>query len=133
MLRVCLDANIYISAIAFRGKPEQVVNLALERRFYLITSSHILNEVKRNLILKLGLPEVLVQETLDNIMEIATIYEPHGITQFIPHANDSLVLEAALMGNADILVTGDKKDLLPLKTFHGIIIEPPSMFLERLA
>ena len=45
---------------------------------------------------------------------------------------DNLVLEVALMGGADVLVTGDKKHLLPLKNFQGIIIEPPSVFLTRL-
>jgi len=50
----------------------------------------------------------------------------------IKHAADSLVLEVAIMGGADVLVTGDKKDLLPLKVFQGIVIEPPSYFLVRL-
>jgi predicted nucleic acid-binding protein len=36
------------------------------------------------------------------------------------------------MGGADVLVTGDKKHLLPLKEFQGIVIEPPSAFLSRL-
>ncbi len=55
------------------------------------------------------------------------------MVSYIAHKADNLVLETALMANADILVTGDKKDLLPLKVFNGVIIEPPSAFLDRLA
>lgn len=132
MLTVCIDANVYISAIAFDGKPLRILELALDKKFYLVTSSAILNEVKRNLINKLGHSEQKIDSVLRDIIEVSTIYEPTGAIQYINHKQDNLVLETALLGNADVLVTGDKKDLLPLKLFHGIIIEPPSAFLIRI-
>lgn len=132
MLTVCIDANVYISGIAFGGKPLKIIELALNRKFYIITSSPILTEVKRNLIKKLEFTESEVDQLLNEIIQVATLYEPSGNIQYIEHKQDNLVLETALLGNADILVTGDKKDLLPLKTFHGIIIEPPSAFIARL-
>lgn len=132
MLTVCIDANIYISGIAFGGKPLKIIELALDRKFYVVTSSFILTEVKRNLIKKLEFNESEVDQLLNGIIEVSTIYEPTGAIQYIEHKQDNLVLETALLGNADILVTGDKKDLLPLKIFHGIIIEPPSAFIARL-
>lgn len=132
MLIVCIDANVYISAFAFGGKPAEIVEYALARKFYLVTSSAILNEVKRNLVKKLDFTESEVHEFLGDISEVATIYEPSGEVAYINHKQDNLVLETALLGNAHVLVTGDKKDLLPLKIFHGIIIEPPAAFLYRL-
>lgn len=132
ILTVCIDANVYISGIAFGGKPLKILEFALDRKFYLVTSLVILTEAKRNLINKLGLAESNVNLLFDEIIQIATIYEPTGKVQFIDHKQDNLVLETALLGNDDILVNGDKKDLLPLKIFHGIIIEPPSAFLMRL-
>lgn len=132
MLTVCIDANVYISGIAFGGKPAKILELALARKFYLVTSSSILNEVKRNLVKKLDFTESEVHELLGAISEVATIYEPTGEIAFINHKQDNLVLETALLGNAHVLVTGDKKDLLPLGVFRGIIIEPPSAFLVRL-
>ena len=131
-LTVCIDANIYISGIAFGGKPLKVLEFALDRKFYLVTSLVILVEVKRNLVKKLEFTETEVDRLLDEIIQVSTIYEPAGNVQYIDHKQDNLVLETALLGNADILVTGDKKDLLPLKVFHGIIIEPPSAFIARL-
>lgn len=132
MLKVCIDANVYISAIAFGGKSNKVIELALDKKFDLITSSAILNEVMRNLVKKLEFSEAEVQEFLDELVQISSMYEPSGKIQLIPHPKDTLVLETAILGNANVLVTGDKKDLLPLKLFNGIIIEPPAAFLLRL-
>jgi uncharacterized protein len=131
MLRVCLDANIFISAIAFGGKPRIIVDKALAREFYLVTSAVIINETKRNLVIKLKVPEKKAESALDQILAVADIYEPTGQEKYIAHQKDSLVLETALLGRCDVLVTGDRKDLIPLKNFHGIAIELPAIFLER--
>lgn len=133
MLRVCIDSNVYVSAIAFKGKPLKVLDLALERKFSLISSTFILNEVNRNLVSKIGLPESYVQSFLNDIIKVSNMYEPMGLVQHIPHKKDTLILEIAMLGNVDVLVTGDKKDLLCLKSFHGIEIESPLHFLERLS
>lgn len=70
MLTVCIDANVYISAIAFDGKPLRILELALDKKFYLVTSSAILNEVKRNLINKLGHSEQKIDSVLRDIIEV---------------------------------------------------------------
>ena len=131
MLTVCIDANVYISAIAFGGKPAKIVELALARRFYLVVSTTILHEVKHNLIKNLDFTTEDVDSFLKIILEVSSIYQPTGLLKFIDYQKDNLVLETALMANADILVTGDKKDLLPLKVLHSVIIESPAAFLNR--
>jgi len=92
----------------------------------------ILKEVKRNLINKLDFSESEVSVFINGIIEISTLYEPMGDVNFILYKPDSLVLETALLGSADVLVTGDKRDLLPLRSFGTVIIEPPSALLVRL-
>ena len=131
-LTVCIDSNVFISAFAFGGKPAKIIELALEKKFYSVSSMIILKEVKRNLINKLDFSESEVSVFINDIIEISTLYEPMGDVNFIPYKPDSLVLETALLGSADILVTGDKRDLLPLKSFGHVIIEPPSALLVRL-
>lgn len=131
-LIVCIDSNVFYSAFGYGGNPAKVIELAFARRFYLVLSSHILAEVRENLSKKLEFTDAEIDTFIDNILSIATLYEPVGNTQHINHKKDSLVLETAILGNAHVLVTGDKRDLLPLKTFKGIIIEPPSAFLRRL-
>lgn len=45
---------------------------------------------------------------------------------------DEMVLECALAADAEVIVTGDKKHLLPLRRFRDIEIIPPREFLRRL-
>jgi putative PIN family toxin of toxin-antitoxin system len=130
-LAVCIDANVYISGIAFGGNPLKIVERALNRDFLLITSPQILTEVQRNLLGKLDLNKQRVTQFLHDIMEISSVFVPTGNIKFIEHVADNLVLETALIGGANVLVTGDKKHLLPLGNFRGMSIEPPSKFLAR--
>jgi uncharacterized protein len=131
-LIACLDANVIISAIAFDGVPQQIVDRLLAGHFSHVTGENILIEVSRNAVEKLRLPGRQVDEVLDDIRAISSIYVPRGTRKYIAHTKDNLVLEVAIMGAATVLVSGDRKHLLPLSPFHGLIIEPPSAFLKRL-
>lgn len=131
-LSACVDANVYVSAIAFGGKPLKVIGRALSREFLLIGGTNILQEIRRNLLGKLDLEKTRVDRFLDDISAISSVFVLSGTIQATANEGDNLVLEVALIGGADILVTGDKKHLLPLGNFQGVVIEPPSAFLERL-
>ena len=50
----------------------------------------------------------------------------------ITDPDDDMVLECALAAEADFIVSGDKRHLLPLKKFRGIPILSPAAFLSRL-
>jgi predicted nucleic acid-binding protein len=43
-----------------------------------------------------------------------------------------MILECALAAEADYIVSGDKRHLLPLRQFRGIPIVSPPDFLRRL-
>ena len=49
-----------------------------------------------------------------------------------PDPGDEMVLECALAAEADYIVSGDKRHLLPLRAFRDIPIISPSDFLRRL-
>lgn len=131
-LTACLDSNVYISALAFGGKPLKVLEKAFNREFHLVSGTNILQEVKKNLITKLDLKKSRVERFMEDITAVSSMFVPSGNLKFIDHAKDNLVIEIALMGGSDVLVTGDKKHLLPLGNIQGIYIQPPSAFLARL-
>ena len=131
-LAACVDANVLISALAFGGKPQLVVDHLLAGDFASVTGENILAEVRRNATSKLKLPAAKVDTFLDDIRDTSSVYVPTGAISYITHEKDNLVLEVAFMGAVDILVTGDMKHLLPLSPFRGLTIEPPSVFLTRL-
>ena len=132
LIAACVDSNIFVSGIAFGGKPLRVLERALRRDFRMITSVVIMNEVRRNLVGKLGLSSRRVDDFLTDILAVSSAYVPTGEVTFISHPGDDLVLEVSLMSGADVLVTGDRRHLLPLNPFKGLTIEPPSAFLRRL-
>jgi uncharacterized protein len=47
--------------------------------------------------------------------------------------DDNAVLECAVWAEVDVVVTGDKAHLLPLKAFRGIDIITPRQFVERFS
>ena len=132
LISACLDANVFISGIAFGGKPQKILELGLNREFLIVTGPNIIAEVERNLLGKLGLDKKRVDTFINDILDVSSVFVPSGKLKPIKHQADGLVLELALIGGCDVIVTGDKRHLLPLKEFNGIIIEPPSRFLERL-
>jgi len=52
------------------------------------------------------------------------------IDAVVKNPADNLILECAIWGDANFLVTGDKAHLLPLDPFRGIRIVRPRQFLE---
>jgi putative PIN family toxin of toxin-antitoxin system len=132
ILTACLDANIIVSAFAFGGVPAEVMIGLLNGDFRHVTSTHILEETRRNLVGKLKLDENEVRLFINDIEHLSSVLKPGGKLKAISHASDNLVLELAILGECDVLVTGDKKHLLPLNPFQGVIIESPAHFLNRL-
>lgn len=133
MLKVCLDTNVWISGLAFSGVPAEIVNLAFSRKFQVVTSTLILEELNRNLVKKFDVNPKRAKHLCFRIAQISDVYEPKGtIHAIVGHPSDNLVLETAVLGRAKYLVTGDKEHLLPLKVFKNIRIIEPAAFLLRL-
>jgi putative PIN family toxin of toxin-antitoxin system len=131
-LTVCLDANVIISGVAYGGIPLQILNRLYDSDFSHVTGSNILEEVRRVLINKMGQDEYKVDPLINRLRSASTVCVPTGKINPIHYQPDNKVLEVAIIGKCDVLVTGDKKHLLPLKSFQGVVIESPSHFLKRL-
>jgi len=121
-----------VSAFAFGGKPDEVVRLLLHERFRHVTSEGILAEVRRNLVVKLEKEPAAVDLVVAKVLAVSVTVQPQGEVYVTGYAPDDLVLEVAVKGRCDVLVTGDKRHLLPLVEYRGVAIEAPSAFLKRL-
>lgn len=131
IISACLDVNVIVSAIAFGGTPLKVLERALRRDFHLILGPNIVRTTQRILVKKLGLKVSRVDHLMDDLMAVASVFVPEGSMHPTADEEDNLVLQVAVLGDSDVLVTGDKQHLLPLKSYRGITIEPPSHFLLR--
>ena len=93
----------------------------------------IVQEVERVRQRKFGWTPSEVENALRAIRSWATIIEPRIQVSVIQRDKaDNRILECASESEAHYLVTGDQRDLRPLKEFQGIKIVSPAEFLEIL-
>ena len=130
-MRIVIDTNVFISGLVFDGIPEKVIKSALSKDNKLIISAYIINETSRNLKNKFGLqPESL--QLYQATMSVSQVIYFDPFLWVLSDEPDNRVLETALKGKADFIVTGDKK-LLGLKRYKNIRIIKPAEFLNLIA
>jgi putative PIN family toxin of toxin-antitoxin system len=129
MLRVVLDTNVFISALKFRGKPAQVIALAQQRRFQLLTSSPIRRETERILGEKFKLPSAEIMLGCRPLWRMSSDVEARGTLTACSDPDDNRILECAVFGRADYIVSGDKH-LLSMHPYQNIGILRVDDFLS---
>jgi uncharacterized protein len=137
-MRVVLDTNVLISRyLSPNGLPAQVLDLWRQEAFELVVSESILAEYQEVLsydrLRRLhGLSEAEIAAILEDFREFAILAEPTERLQVVPEdPDDDRFVEAALAGEAELIVSGDHH-LLQLKTYNGIRVVIPSVFLAIL-
>ena len=130
--RVVFDTNVYVSAIVFGGTPEILFDMARSNEIKLLVSRPILLEVSRILFRKLKIERHTVLEAVSEIRRISELIVPkkrlHQIKEDEP---DNRILECALEGHADAIITGDKKHIRVLGQFEGIPIYLPAEYIKQ--
>ncbi len=129
-LRVVLDTNILISAIGFGGKPRQVLALVLARQIEIVSSSMLLAEFDDVVSKKFPELEYNLRKIIRKIKEKSVIVSPGKSIKLSRDEDDNRVLEAAVEGSCDYIITGDK-DLLNLKNYQNIKIVTVEQFLSE--
>jgi len=132
-VKVILDTNIYISAILFGGKPEKIRKLSKEKKIELLVSEAIIAEVAEVLRKKFDWESWQISQIIDEIRETATLVIPNQTIFVIKKdKDDNRILECAIEGKTQYIISGDKRHLLPLKEYQGIKILSPSEFLRKM-
>jgi putative PIN family toxin of toxin-antitoxin system len=132
-MRVVADTNVYVSAIVFGGTCEAILALARAHLIELYLSPAMQGELRSVLGQTFGWPSSRVKEALAEITGLASLVRPTvRMSGIVADDADHRILECALAARADFLVTGDKRHLLPLKTFRGVQIVSPREFLDVL-
>lgn len=131
-LRGVFDNNVLISAALLAGVPRKAFDKLLDNGTVLVSVPVLLE-----------LAEVLNREKFDkyvthdermrfmvSFLKVAEMIEIRYIIVVCRDPKDDKLLELAVSGDADFLVTGDK-DLLVLNPFRGIEIITPREFLDK--
>ncbi|MBI2041208.1 MAG: putative toxin-antitoxin system toxin component, PIN family [DPANN group archaeon] len=137
-MKVVLDTNVLVSATFWSGPSFRIMQLVDESKLELILSKNILKEydfvVRSNEILEkiTTMQQLAIAGAIQKILLKAKIIEPKiklNVVKADP--DDNIVLEAAVEGGADFIVSQDKH-LTDLVAYGNIKILKPIEFLKSL-
>jgi len=133
-VRVVFDTNVLVSALLFENStPAQAFFAALKRGKVLL-SAPLAEEINR-IIYRPKFDRYLTDEQradfITALVESSVLVEIKETITACRDPKDNMVLELAVSGQAEVIVTGDE-DLLILNPFEEIAILNPKDFLETL-
>ena len=130
MIRVVADTNIYISALMFGGLPGVFLDLAFQQAFTLVASNVLLDELDEKLRGKFGVEPKDARAIRARLERIAHLVEPDFVLKVVADdPDDNRVLECAVAGKANFVVSGDRH-LLQLGSHADIVILTVRQFMD---
>jgi len=137
MLKIVIDSNVYISAIATRSfSYDLLLQILTHRNLYQIFISQDLWTELHATTTRLIKKKILDQATTIDILELVkklvhNVVPKERVSVVRRDTQDNKTLECAFAAKANIIISMDK-DLLVLKTFRGIAILHPKTFFYML-
>ncbi|MEW6408920.1 MAG: putative toxin-antitoxin system toxin component, PIN family [Nitrospirota bacterium] len=129
-MKVVFDTNIYVSAFVIpNSQAEKAVLKVIEGSDLLIISKEIIDEVLTVLSAKFSRDRETISRTALYLSDIARVVKPVRKINIFKDAPDNRILECAVTGKADVIVTGDK-EMLRLREFEWIKIMSLKEYLE---
>lgn len=129
-MRVVFDTNIFISALVI---PESLAEKAIIKIIggvdSLVISKEIINEVLSVLSTKFSRDKEAISRVAVNLSELAELVDPTKRIRILKDDPDNRILECALCGKADFIVTGDK-EMLKLREYKGVKLLSLKEYLE---
>lgn len=120
-MRVVLDTNVLIAALMTKDTPPDRVYQAWRAGEFTLLSCHYqleeIRRVTRREGVKFRIQPMAAGRMVNDLRNLAVLVEPLPAVDVSPDPYDNYLLAMAAAGDADYLVTGDKRDLLALKKY----------------
>jgi predicted nucleic acid-binding protein len=112
-----------------------VIEEAVDGNLDLVLLEPTMIELARILVDKLDFDSKRLEQVLAVLHDVAADFQPSS--KLAPEAltgdpDDDLILECAITAGVDVLVSGDRKHLLPIAEHGGVRILTPQAFLAEL-
>ena len=131
--KVVIDTNVFVSGLTFKGKPREVLDLIWRGNIEACISSFILKELEETLKKDFSWDRDQIKHTIEKIKAKTILVQPRNKVSVIEeNDDDNRILECAIEGRVQFLISGDRKHLLPLEEYQGIKILSPAEFLKLL-
>jgi uncharacterized protein len=132
-LRLVIDTNVLVSALfSSTSLPAHLITLWRQGLFDLLTSADQLEElmrVTRYPRIRERLEPAPAGRLINELRDLAILVKSLPVVTVSPDPYDNYLLATAAAGAADFLVTGDKRDILPLGRYAGAKIVTVRQFL----
>ena len=138
MISAVLDTNVLASGtISAANAPGQILNAWHARKFELVTSAHIIEELTRTFQKPYFQKRLSSKATINfiDLLQNEAFVTPIivKVQNVATHPEDDLTIATALSAKADYLVTGDQSLLNKVgNSYKGVILTTPSDFLKIL-
>lgn len=136
-MKITVDTNVLISSSFWLGNSDKIIEMAESGKIELILSQDIIEEFVRVLGYdeikdKVREKELEMRRSVEKLISISTIVFPSNTIDIIKDdLKDNIILECAVEGMADYIISYDKH-LLKLREFNGIKIVTPEEFLNSV-
>ena len=138
-LRLVLDTNVVVAGLLWNGPPRRLIEWAVEgEKLELFSSPVLLDELAHTL----GYPKFTtriagfatsVGALVAQYAALVSLVVPASVPRVVAgDADDDHVIAAAVAARAELIVTGDRKHLLPIGTHQGIAIVTAREVVDRL-
>lgn len=128
-MRVVLDTNVFVSALISKGNPpDQLYQAWLWNDIELVTSVAQIEEVTE-VFARPGLKRFIDPDKA--VLMVATIHQQAKVLSDTPQVklstdpNNDGILAIAIAGNASLIDSNDKRDMLALGEVEGVPIRSP--------
>jgi putative PIN family toxin of toxin-antitoxin system len=129
-MRVVFDTNIFISAFVIPGSlAEKAVRKIIEGEDTLLLSKEILDELLSVLSTKFSRDREEISRMAVILSEMVEWVRPTLRISVLKDEPDNRILECAVFGKADIIVTGDK-EMLRLRKYETTKMVSLKAYLE---
>jgi putative PIN family toxin of toxin-antitoxin system len=137
-MRLVLDTNVVIAGLLWTGTPRRLLDRVIDEGLALYSSPGLLDELAETLGYQKFAQRIARSGTTASALvaqytALVTLVSPTQVPRVIENdVDDDQVIAAAVAAQADLIVSGDRKHLLPLGTHAGITILNPAEALRRI-
>jgi uncharacterized protein len=137
-LRLVLDTNIVVAGLLWNGPPRQLLEAAIAGEVELYSSPVLLDELAHTL----GYSKfdkridgfgTTIATLVAQYTALVSLVMPSSVPRVVANdADDDHVIAAAVAARAALIVTGDRKHLLPIGSHQGIAIVTAREIVQRI-
>jgi uncharacterized protein len=127
-MRMVLDTNVVVAGLLWNGPPRRLLSMAVDSEASFYSSPVLLEELAQTLGYAKFTPRIAVFKTsVDELVAryaaLVSLVTPSTVPRVVANdPDDDHVIAAAVAARAALIVTGDRKHLLPIGVHEGIAI-----------